>query len=309
MSQDNGESPARRPGRPQNPVDPASSPRALLAQELRDLRKACGVPTLRVLETYAGTGHRRLGEAARDCDLPSWPIVESYIQGCWDYFEAQQHHPPSGAGNLELWKQRYRQAGGSLPEQPPEDPPLENQPARQASGRRPGRLLVAAAAAVALLVSGVLACVYAVGSGRSSGGHRDRISVASPTSACGSPAQDELRSPAATGFGRTASVVSVHLDGISAAVIEGTYQGTAYAWLESRPDGHRAGVQLRWAATRGGWHYCTATDEGGPVAGLPGLVATVAVPATLHGEQITFQACIWHQHPFTSRCSSLRTLD
>ena len=158
-------------------------------------------------------------------------------------------------------------------------------------------------------MSGALAGVYATGSDRSPGGHRDRISVAPPTSACGFPAQDDFRSPAATDFGRTASVVSVHLDGVSAAVIEGTYQGTAYAWLESRPDGHRAGIQLRWAATRGGWHYCTATDEGGPVADRPGLVATVAVPATLHGHQVTFQACIWHQHPYTARCSGLRTLD
>ena len=307
MSQDNGESSARGPGRPENPVDPASSPRALLAQELKDLRKACGAPTLRVLATYAGTDYRRLGEAARDCDLPSWPIVESYIQGCWDYFEAQQHRPPPGVGNLEPWKQRYREAGGSVPEQPA----LNDQPARQDSGRRqPALLLVAAAAAVVLLVSGTLAGVYTARSDRAPGGHRDRISVAPPTSACGSPAQDEFRSPAATDFGRGTSVISVHLDGVSAAVIEGTYRGTAYAWLESRPDGHRAGVQLRWAAaTPGSWHYCTATDKGGPLASLPGLVATVAVPATLHGEQVTFQACVWHQRPFTSRCSGLKTLD
>ena len=310
MSQDNGDSSARGPGRPENPVDPASGPRALLAQELKDLRKACGAPTLRVLATYAGTDYRRLGEAARDCGLPSWAIVESYVRGCWDYFEAQKHSPPPGAGNMEPWKQRYREAGGSVPEQPPEEPPLEDQPARQDSGRRqPGRLLATAAAAVVLLVSGVLVDVYVVGSDRSPGGHRDRVSVAPHNSACGSPAQDELRSPAAIDFGRTASVVSVHLDGVSASVIEGMHQGIAYAWLESRPDGHRAGVQLRWAATRGGWHYCTATDEGGPVAGLPGLVSTVAVPATLHGEQVTFQACVWHQHPYTARCSGLRTLD
>jgi len=128
MSQDNGDSPARGPGRPENPVDPASSPRALLAQELKDLRKACGAPTLRVLATYAGIDYRRLVEAARDCDLPSWPIVESYVRGCWDYVEAQQHRQPPGAGNLEPWKQRYREAGGSVPEQP-EEPPLEDQPA------------------------------------------------------------------------------------------------------------------------------------------------------------------------------------
>ena len=176
MSQDNGDSSARGPGRPENPVDPASGPRALLAQGLKDLRKACGAPTLRVLATYAGTDYRRLGEAARDCGLPSWAIVESYVRGCWDYFEAQQHRPPPGAGNMEPWKQRYREAGGSVPEQPPEEPPLEDQPARQDSGRRqPGRLLAAAAAAVVLLVSGVLADVYVVGSDRSPGGHRDRV--------------------------------------------------------------------------------------------------------------------------------------
>ena len=232
MSQDNGNSSARGRGRPQNPVDPASSPRALLAQELKDLRKACGAPTLRVLATYAGTDFRRLGEAARDCDLPSWPVVESYIQGCWDYAEARQLRPPGGAGNLEPWKQRYREAGGSVPEQPTEEPPLEDQPARQDGGRRPGHLLVAASAAVVLVVFGTLAGVYAAGSDRSPDGHRDGISVAPPTSACGSPAQDEFRSPAATGFGRTAPVVSVQLDGV----------------LSRRRRGHVPGNCLRLAA-------------------------------------------------------------
>ncbi|MDX6389282.1 MAG: hypothetical protein QOJ73_345, partial [Streptosporangiaceae bacterium] len=25
----------------------------------------------------------------------------------------------------------------------------------------------------------------------------------------------------------------------------------------------------------------------------------------LHGKEVTFQACIWHQHPYTAQCSSL----
>jgi hypothetical protein len=117
--------------------------------------------------------------------------------------------------------------------------------------------------------------------------------------------QDGFRSPATTAFSNATQVISVSLDGISAAVIQGTYKGIAYDWLESHPNGTRTGIQLRWASIQGHWHYCTATDEGGPVAALPDQVTTIAVPATLHSGQVTFQSCIWHQHPYAAQCSNL----
>ncbi len=338
-SEKNGE-PVRRVGRPEKPLDPGAGPRAHLAQELRDLRQACGVPTLRVLAAYAHTDHRRLGEAARDGSLPSWQVVEGYVRGCWDYFERKHHGPFADADDLAHWQALYRGAGGTLPEESRpestgrelmpgllpdsgalEPPAADLPPARpvalplppRSGRRRPVRLVVGAAAGLVLLMLGALAGVYAGISQRpnntparsASGQQHVRILVAAPSPACGFMIQDGFRSPATTTFSNATQVISVSLHGISAAVIQGTYQGIAYDWLESRPNGTRAGIQLRWASIRGHWHYCTATDEGGPVAALPDQVATIAVPAILRGEQVTCQSCIWHQHPYTAQCSNL----
>lgn len=160
---------------------------------------------------------------------------------------------------------------------------------------------------VALLIAG-LASGLLLNIGRPSAGATSeqdtRISVAAPSAGCGLPVQDGFRSPATTGFKDINTIYTVSLDGRSASVMQGIYEGLAYDWLQSDPTGDRAGMQLRWFNTANRWHYCTATIPAGVVSLLPAQVVTAAVPVTIHGRQVTFQACIWHQLPFTSQCST-----
>jgi hypothetical protein len=329
--------PLRRVGRPEKPLDPASSPRARLAEELRELRRRCGVPTLRILANYAHVDQRRLGEASGDGTLPSWQVVESYVRGCWYYFESEQHSLFPGAGDLERWRRLYREAGGHLRIVRQADStshgllpmPLRRAPALSATEIIPAqanslphhplhgfsrktRPVISVAAGLILVVTGIYAAIsrqsHDAGNPAvrpASGKQHLRISVAAPAPACGTAGQDDFQSPATTAFSNVTQVDSINLDGVSAAVMQGIYKEGAFDWLESRPTGMRAGIQLRWASTSGHWHYCTATDEHGTVAALPNQVTTIAVPANFYGKHVTFQACIWHQHPYTSRCSNL----
>ena len=125
--------------------------------------------------------------------------------------------------------------------------------------------------------------------------------VTAPTARCGSAAADGFRSPAT--FSNARTVYTVSLESVSASVMAGTYNGTSYDWIEAHPTGSRAGIQLRWAYARNEWHYCTATLKAGDVSALPQLIATVAVPTTMRGQQVIYQACIWHQNPYTEQCS------
>jgi hypothetical protein len=265
------------------------------------------------------------------------------VQGCWEHFKDKHHRPFADAGDMAHWQQLYRKAGGSLPEErrpestnrnaapgpiadsetpeppagqlPPAQPTAFPQPPRN-HHRRTTRLITGVAAALTFLMLGVLAGTHIAASQRSGSSQNPltrstpgqpyiRVLVTAPSPTCGLMAQDGLRSPATTGFSNVTQVISVGLDSVSAAIMQGTFNGTVYDWLVSHPAGTRAGIQLRWERIPGHWHYCTATDEGGPVAALPGQVATIAVPATQHGAQVTFQACVWHQHPYTARCSNL----
>jgi hypothetical protein len=336
---ENRRAPARRVGRPEKPLDPASGPRARLAWELRELREACYVPTFKVLEGYAGVDQRRLSDAARDGSLPSWHVVERYVRGCWDYLENAHGRPLSGAGDLDRWRQLYREAGGRLrtdrradgasrsllpvvPDRAVLVPlatslrPAALPHAPLGSHRRRGRLAFRIAAGLALLIAGMIAGIYAGTSQQrhdasnpaarpASGKQHVRMSVSAPAPMCGLVNQNDFRSPATTSFSSMTQVDSVSLDGISATIMQGVHNGAIFDWLESHPTGIRAGIQLRWASADGRWHYCTATDEGGSASALPDQVTTIAIPSTFHGKQVTFQACIWHQHPYTAQCGNL----
>src|SRR3954452_15146586 len=95
---------SRYPGRPQKRIDPRDGPVAVLAQELRDLRDACGCPPYRTLarQQYAGTAHQRLADAARGDCLAPWAVVEAYVRGCRAY-HVHKHKgepPPDSTGDL-----------------------------------------------------------------------------------------------------------------------------------------------------------------------------------------------------------------
>ena len=182
---------------------------------------------------------------------------------------------------------------------------------RDRAARDPGWLSlrrgVAITASLAFLIAGVASGILLDIGRQSAGvaaGNVARISVAAPSAACGVVAQDGFRSPATTSFTNIQTVYAISLGGRRASVMRGTYDGMAYDWLQSEPTGDRAGMQLRWFDAPNRWHYCTAAIAGSLVSALPAQVVTMAVPVAIRSRRVTFQACIWHQLPFTSQCSS-----
>jgi hypothetical protein len=329
---------SREPGRPQKSVDPADGPAAALAQALRALREACGNPDYRTLQEYAGIAHQRLAEAARGEQRPPWRAVEGYVRGCWAYQQKRTNQPPpDGAADLARWQQLYRDAGGNLPGESQRTstgggPVLTPTPTTgKAASARPGlarirrmpsavsgpnrkRLAVGAGiSALALLISGVTLATSILSARRSPAAEStvteaparptSGISVAALAPSCGHAASDGFRSPAATAFSSIKTVYTLELEGLAASVIQGTYNGISYDWLEAHPSGNKVGMQLRWSNARGKWYYCTVSPKAGNLSALPDLVASVAVPATINGRRVTYQACIWHQHPYTAQCS------
>lgn len=185
MSLEKAAASSRRAGRPRKRLDPDGGPRAILAQELRDLLDACGCPTFRILETHANVPHRRLAEAAGDVQLPPWDVIEGYVQGCSAFCENEHGHPLKDAGDMSRWQQLYRDAGGTLPEEgrsqsireepaPPPVPETEGAPAggtvpaaRRPRGRfrralpAPTRIRVSVAIVIAVCASLLTAAAIA----------------------------------------------------------------------------------------------------------------------------------------------------
>jgi hypothetical protein len=290
------------------------------------LREACGNPPYRSLHRYAGIAPQRLSEAARGEKLPSWLVVERYVHGCLAYHRhtGQDQASLDGAGDPARWWQLYRDVTDSWPgdserggtgKAPVSRPgtfqlprPARVRPIRAAAARVDRRWLAAGAAitGAALLIGGIVLGT-SISSGRrtiaAAPAPAARLVVSTPAPSCGRAGSDGLRSPAATAFSSIRSVYTLRLDGLTASVITGTYHGSRYDWLEAHPTGSRAGIQLRWSNARGKWYYCTATLEAGDISALPDLVATTAVPATVEGRRVIYQACVWHQHPYTAQCS------
>jgi hypothetical protein len=318
-------------------LSPQDGPVPAFAQALRDLREVSGQPKYRSLATYARVHHQRLAEAARGERLPRWEVVEGYVSGCRAYY--QRTHggalPADGAADLARLRKLYRDAGGRPPEQaeydeiaePPACPPAPDTagPRRRAALHRPrlhrGRRLILAAAAatgVALLLTAAVMSGVPLSPGEppavpartpqpvSRTARPQRIVVASPAAACGNAAADGFRSPATTKFSNITTISRLSLDGVSVSTLEGRRDGTGYYWIQAHPAGHRAGMQLRWSDAPGQWRYCTATLASGPISALPGLVTTIAVPAAIHGQRVRYQTCVWHQHPYSARCSPVR---
>jgi hypothetical protein len=329
---------SREPGRPQKRVNPEDGPLPFLAQALRDLREACGNPAYRTMQARTGVPHQRLAEAARGEQLPAWAVVEGYIKGCEAYYQRKHgDEPPGGtAAELTRWRQLYRDAGGTFPEEQPgrdaAKPTLNPAPAHALArrarsgrtrllqvispGRRPGRSSIQIGAAV---TSTVLVTGAAVMLGLWPGHARPSPVTGSVTAAsdagtvvaasghaCGNAFSDGFRSPATTMFSDITAVGMLSLDGLSASLMEGIHDGITYRWVEAHPTGRKAGIQLRWSNAPGKWYYCTATLKPGNISKLPDLVATTAVPTVVHGQHVTYQACIWHQQPYTQQCSKLQ---
>jgi hypothetical protein len=212
--------------------------------------------------------------------------------------------------------------------QPPAGPPPAAGPDRRPAAlhrsrwpgiRRDRRLVLAGAAAtaVALLTTAAVMSGVTLSAGKPPplSGRTPRpaartarpagIFVTRPAAACGNASADGFRSPAAA-FSNVTTADTLSLDGFSVRAMKGTRKGTGYYWIEAHPTGRRAGIQLRWSSARDQWHYCTATLDSGKESALPGLVTTVAVPAIIHGQRVLYQSCVWHQHPYSARCTPVR---
>jgi hypothetical protein len=334
---------SRKVGRRHNPPS-GDDPLAALARELVALKISCGDPSYKALAESSGVYTTALVEAGRGVKLHAWYVIHGYVRGCWAYHERIRQNPLEGSGDWSHWQQLYRDAGGVLPDECPPQITSEEQAApspvavtpaaarpaaaaprrlahvlrvpRIGGGTRPRRLAAGVTACVALVI-GVTVTLLLLSGGKprpaastsslpvapmDQGGS---IAVAAPALACGNWTLDGFRSPASTAFRGIKTVSTVSLEGVSVSVMQGMYNGISYDWAESHPTGSRAGIQLRWSNAPQKWYYCTATVQTGDVSALPGEFTTIAVPETVSGRDVSYQACIWHQHPFTEQCSGL----
>jgi len=125
------------------------------------------------------------------------------------------------------------------------------------------------------------------------------IYVPSTTSEnCGSGAPGALISPADDSFSDPSKIRALSVGGRTAFLMQGDFGGTAYDWVISDPDGNYGGMQLRWWAHGEKINYCTVTITNAPSAALAqqGIrqIASMAVPAVVNGEPLSFQACVWY---------------
>lgn len=132
-------------------------------------------------------------------------------------------------------------------------------------------------------------------------------------------ALDGLISPREDAFTDVSLWRRLTLDGRSAFVMRGTYHGTISYWIVSdfnaygMPDleGTPGATQIRWWVSGGTRQYCTVSFLSAPPKELAreGIqqVATMAVPDTINGKPVFFQACIWYKPQVTpdSQCWSV----
>ncbi|HEX6468561.1 MAG TPA: hypothetical protein VF069_05645 [Streptosporangiaceae bacterium] len=83
-------------GRPEKPLDPATSPVALFAHDLRRLREKAGTPTYRSMSSKAHVSTSALSTAASGDKLPSLAVCLAYVHAC--------------GGDVEAWRARWHQA-------------------------------------------------------------------------------------------------------------------------------------------------------------------------------------------------------
>jgi hypothetical protein len=264
--------------------------------------------------TAINVAFRLLESAALRSALAGSPGDLALMASGWFFEEVIRHNPASRPGAFRpvtvSVKETKATAWVCVPDEAGTRQPAPSPTPRwrDRAAREPGfRHGVAITASLAFLIAGVVSGILLNFSRPSAGvatGNVARVSVAPPLAACGVVAQDGFRSPTATAFTNIQTVYAISLDGRRASVMQGTYDGVAYDWLQSDPIGDRAGMQLRWFDAPNRWHYCSATVAGGLVSALPAQVVTMAVPVAIRGRRVTFQACIWHQLPFTSQCSS-----
>ncbi|MEU6381801.1 hypothetical protein [Streptomyces sp. NPDC046909] len=87
-------------GRPEKALDPEAGPVQRLAHGLRELRKAAGQPSYRVMQAAAGYSASTLSDAAGGQRLPSLPVLQGYVRAC--------------GGDLAVWEARWEEARAAV---------------------------------------------------------------------------------------------------------------------------------------------------------------------------------------------------
>lgn len=144
------QAPVRRPGRPERPVDPGSSPQDAFAFALRRLREDSGSPSYRAMARRVPYAASTLARAASGDSLPHRDLAMAYVRAC--------------GGDEDEWRCRWDTAashaashGAQGPARPldaagPGQATLQDDGPAPAWRRRPV-LAAVAVAAVALLVT------------------------------------------------------------------------------------------------------------------------------------------------------------
>ncbi|MDT0381110.1 WD40 repeat domain-containing protein [Streptomyces sp. DSM 42041] len=94
-------------GRRERELDPEAGPVQRFACALRDLRRAAGSPTYRVMAAHARYSVTALSQAAAGERLPTLPVTLAYVRAC--------------GGDPEEWEGRWRQAAEAAARPPEED--------------------------------------------------------------------------------------------------------------------------------------------------------------------------------------------
>ena len=115
---------------------------------------------------------------------------------------------------------------------------------------------------------------------------------------CGNVTPDPLISPAENDLTDVSKARAVSLDGRTAFLMQGDFDGTTYYWVVSVPNGDYGAIQLRWWLNGEKEHYCSLTLNDAPPSALAQqgirLLSSMAVPAVMNGEAVNFQACVWY---------------
>jgi hypothetical protein len=118
------------------------------------------------------------------------------------------------------------------------------------------------------------------------------------TQSCGNITPDPLISPAGNELTDVSEAKTVSLDGRTAFLMQGDFNGTTYYWVVSVPNGKYGGIQLRWWLNGQRIHSCTVSLNDAPPAALAQqgirLLSSMAVPSIINGDPVNFQACAWY---------------
>ena len=111
---------------------------------------------------------------------------------------------------------------------------------------------------------------------------------------CQDVTPDVLISPADNVLTNVSEAHALSLDGRSAFLMQGTFNGTIYHWMTSVPNGRFGGMRLHWQVKGGKDHFCTVSLSNASPSASARQVASMAVPAVVNGRPVSFTACVWY---------------